>query len=127
MTGPWHKTTRASSNVRFASTYPRMVGGTRLTTKATTAPWACSLTHNSIDLVFFVNGIPVASAELKTDFKQSVADAVQQYKTERHPKGEPLLQFGSRALVHFAVSNEEVQMTTKLVGTDTYFLPFNRG
>ncbi|OHU93373.1 type I restriction endonuclease subunit R [Mycobacterium talmoniae] len=83
--------------------------------------------HNSIDLVFFVNGIPVATAELKTDFTQNITDAVLQYKQHRHPKGEPLLQFGSRALVHFAVSNSEVQMTTKLAGKDTVFLPFNRG
>lgn len=83
---------------------------------------------NSIDLVFFVNGIPVATAELKTDLSvQNVTDAVLQYKHHRLPKGEPLLQFGSRALVHFAVSNSEVQMTTKLAGTDTVFLPFNRG
>lgn len=83
---------------------------------------------NSIDLVFFVNGIPVATAELKTDLSvQNVTDAVLQYKHHRLPKGEPLLQFGSRALVHFAVSNYEVQMTTKLAGKDTVFLPFNRG
>jgi len=83
---------------------------------------------NSIDLVFFVNGIPVATAELKTDLSvQNVTDAVLQYKHHRLPKGEPLLQFGSRALVHFAVSNFEVQMTTKLAGKDTVFLPFNRG
>lgn len=83
---------------------------------------------NSIDLVFFVNGIPVATAELKTDLSvQNVTDAVLQYKNHRLPKGEPLLQFGSRALVHFAVSNSEVQMTTKLAGKDTLFLPFNRG
>jgi type I restriction enzyme, R subunit len=82
---------------------------------------------NSIDLVFFVNGIPVATAELKTDFTQKVTDAVLQYKHHRLPKGEPLLGFGSRALVHFAVSNSEVQMTTKLAGKDTVFLPFNRG
>lgn len=82
---------------------------------------------NSIDLVFFINGIPVATAELKTDFVQNVTDAVLQYKNHRLPKGEPLLQFGSRALVHFAVSNSEVQMTTKLAGKDTDFLPFNRG
>jgi type I restriction enzyme, R subunit len=82
---------------------------------------------NSIDLVFFVNGIPVATAELKTDFTQNITDAVLQYKNHRLPKGEPLLQFGSRALVHFAVSNSEVQMTTKLAGKDTKFLPFNRG
>ncbi|MEC4841099.1 DEAD/DEAH box helicase family protein [Mycobacteroides chelonae] len=83
---------------------------------------------NSIDLVFFVNGIPVATAELKTDLSvQNVTDAVLQYKHHRLPKGEPLLQFGSRALVHFAVSNSEVQMTTKLAGKNTVFLPFNRG
>jgi len=82
---------------------------------------------NSIDLVFFVNGIPVATAELKTDFTQNITDAVLQYKNHRHPKGEPLLQFGSRALVHFAVSSSEVEMTTKLAGKDTVFLPFNRG
>ncbi|HEY5247048.1 MAG TPA: DEAD/DEAH box helicase family protein [Dermatophilaceae bacterium] len=82
---------------------------------------------NSIDLVFFVNGIPVATAELKTDFVQNITDAVLQYKHHRLPKGEPLLAFGSRAVVHFAVSNSEVQMTTKLAGKDTYFLPFNRG
>ncbi|TWH23285.1 type I restriction enzyme R subunit [Rhodococcus rhodochrous J45] len=83
--------------------------------------------NNSIDLVFFVNGIPVATAELKTDFTQNITDAVLQYKHARQPKGEPLLTFGSRALVHFAVSNSEVQMTTKLAGKDTVFLPFNRG
>ena len=82
---------------------------------------------DSIDLVFFVNGIPVATAELKTDFTQNITDAVMQYKNDRHPKGEPLLQFGSRALVHFAVSNYEIEMTTKLDGKDTYVLPFNRG
>ncbi|MGW5339182.1 type I restriction endonuclease subunit R [Rhodococcus pyridinivorans] len=83
--------------------------------------------NNSIDLVFFVNGIPVATAELKTDFTQNITDAVLQYKHDRSPKGEPLLTFGTRALVHFAVSNSEVQMTTKLEGKDTVFLPFNRG
>jgi type I restriction enzyme, R subunit len=82
---------------------------------------------NSIDLVFFVNGIPVATAELKTDFTQNITDAVLQYKEHRLPKGEPSLGFGSRALVHFAVSNSEVEMTTKLAGKGTVFLPFNRG
>ncbi len=83
--------------------------------------------QNSIDLVLFVNGLPVATLELKTDFTQSVHDAVEQYKKDRLPKGEPLLTFGKRALVHFAVSNREVQMTTKLDGAGTRFLPFNRG
>jgi type I restriction enzyme R subunit len=92
-----------------------------------------SLHHeNSIDLVLFLNGIPVATAELKTDFTQCVDDAIDQYRHDRHPqlKGqapEPLLSFPRGALVHFAVSNREVFMTTRLVGPDTQFLPFNRG
>lgn len=92
-----------------------------------------SLHHeNSIDLVLFLNGIPVATAELKTDFTQSIGDAVDQYRFDRNPrpKGqtpEPLLTFPSGALVHFAVSTREVRMTTKLLGPATTFLPFNRG
>ncbi|MEK8227327.1 type I restriction endonuclease [Oerskovia sp. M15] len=78
--------------------------------------------NRSIDLVLFVNGLPVATLELKTDFTQSVAEAIEQYKKDRAPKDaggrvQPLLGFGNRALVHFAVSNEEVWMTTKLAGT----------
>lgn len=83
--------------------------------------------QDSIDLVFFVNGLPVATAELKTDNTQSIDDAVRQYRRDRLPKGEPLLKFGSRALVHFAVSTDEIQMTTKLDGANTVFLPFNLG
>ena len=83
--------------------------------------------NKSIDLVLFVNGLPVATIELKTDFTQSVQDAISQYRTDRLPKGEPLLSFGHRALVHFAVCNSEVYMTTKLDGAATRFLPFNRG
>jgi type I restriction enzyme R subunit len=83
--------------------------------------------QNSIDLVLFVNGIPVATIELKTDFTQSVEDAIIQYKNDRPPRGEPLLSFGHRALVHFAVSNSEIYMTTKLEGDSTFFLPFNKG
>lgn len=81
----------------------------------------------SIDLVFFVNGLPVATVELKTDTTQTVEDAEKQYSDDRPVKGEPLLAFGSRALVHFAMSNDEVYMTTKLVGPETFFLPFNMG
>ena len=81
----------------------------------------------SIDLVFFVNGLPVATVELKTDTTQTVEDAKKQYRNDRPVKGEPLLAFGSRALVHFAMSNDEVYMTTKLAGADTFFLPFNVG
>jgi type I restriction enzyme R subunit len=85
-----------------------------------------------IDLVLFLNGVPVATVELKTDFTQSVSDAIDQYRFDRHPhpKGqapEPLLSFPNGALVHFAVSNAEVYMTTRLAGADTQFLPFNQG
>lgn len=83
--------------------------------------------RDSIDLVFFVNGLPVATAEVKTDNTQSIDDAVRQYRRDRLPQGEPLLKFGSRALVHFAVSTDEIQMTTKLAGAKTVFLPFNLG
>lgn len=83
--------------------------------------------QNSIDIVLFLNGIPIATLEIKTDFTQNVQDAITQYKYDRPPKGEPLLQFNKRALVHFAVSNDEVYMTTKLAGAKTFFLPFNKG
>ncbi|AXA37897.1 type I restriction endonuclease subunit R [Rhizobium leguminosarum] len=91
-----------------------------------------SANENCIDLVLFLNGIPVSTVELKTDFTQNVQDAVDQFRFDRHPnpKGqspEPLLRFPSGALVHFAVSNAEVMMTTKLNGADTRFLPFNKG
>ena len=81
----------------------------------------------SIDLVFFVNGIPVATCELKSFFKQEWRSAVTQYRKDRNPAGQPLLGFGTRALVHFAVDDDQVHMTTKLAGEKTYFLPFNRG
>jgi len=88
--------------------------------------------ENSIDLVLFLNGIPVATSELKTDFTQSIQDAIDQYRYDRLPisKGsspESLLSFPNGALVHFAVSNDEVAMTTKLAGPASMFLPFNQG
>jgi type I restriction enzyme R subunit len=89
--------------------------------------------ENALDLVLFLNGIPVATVELKSDFTQSVKDAVDQYRFDRQPKpkgqghAEPLLDFPRGALVHFAVSNSEVMMTTRLLGAATTFLPFNRG
>lgn len=89
--------------------------------------------ENAIDLVLFLNGLAVATVELKTDFTQSVEDAVDQYRFDRNPKpkgqgsAEPLLSFPNGALVHFAVSNMEVRMTTRLEGARTSFLPFNRG
>ncbi len=86
-----------------------------------------------IDLVLFVNGLPVSTLELKSEFKQSVDNAIRQYKTTRLPKDpetkkpEPLLTFKRGALVHFAVSQFEVHMATKLAGGNTWFLPFNKG
>lgn len=89
--------------------------------------------NRSIDLVLFVNGIAVATIELKTDFTQSVTQGEAQYAHSRHPtdpgsnRKEPLLTFGSGALVHFVVTNQVVSMTTKLDGPGTVFLPFNKG
>ncbi len=89
--------------------------------------------ENCIDLVLFVNGIPVATAELKSHYTQSVQDAIYQYQTDREPMfkpknaPEPLLAFPGGALVHFAVSNAEAAMSTRLAGLDTTFLPFNQG
>ncbi len=89
--------------------------------------------EKSIDMVLFINGLPVATVELKTDTTQNIANAIKQYKEDRLPKDhktkeiETLLQFKTRALVHFAVSTDEVFMTTKLDGDKTFFLPFNLG
>ncbi|MFD3934479.1 type I restriction endonuclease subunit R [Streptomyces sp. NPDC058611] len=84
-------------------------------------------TNESIDVVLLANGLPVATLELKTDNTQTVNHAIRQYKEDRKPgKSRPLLAPG-RALVHFAVSNDLVYMTTKLEGGDTVFLPFNQG
>ncbi|SHH95869.1 type I restriction endonuclease subunit R [Ferrimonas marina] len=84
-----------------------------------------------IDLTLFLNGLPVATLELKSCFKQSLENAKKQYRYDRKPKtdrkDEPLLKFKRGALVHFAVNQFEVAMTTKLAGKDTFFLPFNRG
>lgn len=83
--------------------------------------------NKALDLVLFINGIPVATVELKTDFTQSIGNAVAQYQFDRDPAGEPLFAFAKRSLVHFVVSNSEVRMTTKLQGAKTRFLPFNKG
>lgn len=83
--------------------------------------------NNEIDLGFFINGIPVATAELKNALtNQNHHNAIKQYMQDRDPKGEPLLEF-QRCLVHFAVGTEKVFMATKLAGKSTYFLPFNKG
>ncbi|WP_082515342.1 type I restriction endonuclease [Methylobacterium sp. Leaf112] len=88
--------------------------------------------EDCLDLVLFLNGIPVATAELKSAYTQSVADAVDQYREDRppYPKGgrpEPLLSFPGGAAVHFAVSNTAVRMCTRLNGPGSVFLPFDQG
>lgn len=84
-------------------------------------------TNESIDVVLLANGLPVVTLELKTDNTQTVNHAIRQYKEDRKPgRSRPLLAPG-RVLVHFAVSNDLVYMTTKLQGGDTVFLPFNQG
>ena len=82
--------------------------------------------NNSIDLVFFINGIPVVTAELKNALTgQNHHNAIKQYMQDRDPKGEAFLEF-RRCLVHFAVGTEQVFMTTQLKGKSTFFLPFNQ-
>src|SRR5699024_7714464 len=84
-------------------------------------------TNQKLDMVLCSNGTPGASLELKTDNTQTVHHAIRQYKQDRKPgKTRPLLAPG-RALVHFAVSNDQVYMATKLDGANTRFLPFNQG
>jgi type I restriction enzyme R subunit len=81
----------------------------------------------SLDMVLALNGVPVATLELKNPLSgQTVENAKTQYKKDRDPR-ELIFQFKKRSLVHFAVDTEEVYMTTKLSGEDTYFLPFNKG
>ena len=81
----------------------------------------------SLDVVIAVNGIPVVTMELKNQLSgQNVENAKRQYKEDRDPR-ELIFQFKKRALVHFAIDTEEVYMTTKLEGSDTFFLPFNKG
>ncbi|SDC25878.1 type I restriction endonuclease subunit R [Acinetobacter boissieri] len=87
----------------------------------------------AIDLVFFINGLPMATVEIKTEFNQSLEHAIQQYKNDRKPidpkskRKEPLLLPKRGAVVHFALSESEIAMTTALDGENTYFLPFNKG
>lgn len=81
----------------------------------------------SIDVLLSVNGLPVATAELKTPFtNQTVEHAKWQYRNDRNPT-DPVLRFRTRCLVHFAVDPDLVFMTTKLAGKGTVFLPFNKG
>ena len=83
--------------------------------------------EKSLDVVLSVNGIPVVTLELKNPLSgQTAANAIHQYRHDRDPR-EPIFVFTKRALVHFAVDTEEAHMTTRLAGSSTYFLPFNRG
>ena len=83
-------------------------------------------TRRALDLGLFINGLPIATFELKNNLtKQTVEDAVHQYKRDRDPR-ERLFEFG-RCVVHFAVDEGEVQMCTALKGKASWFLPFNKG
>ena len=80
----------------------------------------------ALDLCLFINGLPIATFELKNSLtKQTVEDAVEQYKRDRNP-AEKLFELG-RCLAHFAVDDHEVQFCTHLEGKGSWFLPFNRG
>jgi len=83
--------------------------------------------HDTVDLLFAVNGLPIATCELKNPGTgQSWRHAVRQYGKDRDPRA-PLFVFKTRALVHFAADPDEVHMATRLRGENTVFLPFNRG
>ena len=83
-------------------------------------------TLNALDLGLFINGLPIATFELKNSLtKQTVEDAVEQYKRDRNPR-ELLFQFG-RCMAHFAVDDSEVRFCTHLKGKASWFLPFNKG
>ena len=106
----------------------------RVVPEVSYSPHARSGEYNPrLDLVIFVNGIPTATLELKSEFKQPLENAKRQYRKDRPLKDpltrkrEPLLTFKRGALVHFAVTQQEVAMTTKLAGNKTFFLPFNQG
>jgi|MTBAKSStandDraft_2_1061841.scaffolds.fasta_scaffold05304_6 type I restriction enzyme R subunit len=83
-------------------------------------------TQLALDLGLFINGLPVATFELKNSLtKQTVEDAIQQYKRDRDPR-EKLFEFG-RCVAHFAVDDHEVRFCTHLKGKGSWFLPFNQG
>lgn len=83
-------------------------------------------TRRALDLGLFINGLPIATFELKNSLtKQTVLDAVEQYRRDRDPR-ERLFEFG-RCVVHFAVDDSAVEMCTRLAGKGSWFLPFNRG
>lgn len=82
---------------------------------------------NSLDMVLALNGLPIATIELKNQFSgQNVTNAKKQYVYDRDPT-EPIFHFKKRSLVHFAVDTDQCFMTTKLAGKNTFYLPFNLG
>lgn len=81
--------------------------------------------ENSIDMVLFLNGLPIVTMELKNQLTgQNIKHSENQYRNDRDPK-EPLLNF-KRCMVHFCVDNDKVSMTTRLEGSKTFFLPYNQ-
>lgn len=83
-------------------------------------------TAHALDLALFINGLPIATFELKNSLtKQTVEDAVEQYKRDRDPR-EKLFEFG-RCIVHLAVDDAQVKFCTQLKGKASWFLPFNKG
>ena len=84
-------------------------------------------TKQSLDVTLSLNGIPVMTLELKNPLTgQTLANAMKQYRNSRDPR-EKIFSFQKRTLVHFAVDTEEVYMTTRLAGSSTHFIPFNKG
>lgn len=83
-------------------------------------------TQRALDIVLFINGLPVFTFELKNSLtKQTVHDAISQYMRDRDPR-EKLFEFG-RCIAHFAVDDQEVRFCTHLQGKESWFLPFNKG
>lgn len=81
--------------------------------------------ENSLDMVLFLNGLPIITMELKNQLtNQSIIDSEKQYRYDRNPN-ESLFQF-KRCIVHFCVDNDRVSMTTRLMGDKTFFLPYNK-
>jgi type I restriction enzyme R subunit len=123
------------SGVKFRVAYFRPASGLNEETRRLHAANVFSIVRqvryseknaNCLDLVLFLNGIPIFTAELKNPLNaQDVEDAIRQYKTDRDPR-EPLLAY-SRCLAHFAVDPDLVYVTTQLAGPKTRFLPFNQG
>ncbi len=122
------RTTSTSSTARPRRATPRPRSATRQNRFSVTRQLRYSRdeTQLALDLGLFINGLPVATFELKNSLtKQTVEDAVQQYKRDRDPR-EQLFEFG-RCVVHFAVDDHEVRFCTHLKGKASWFLPFNQG